>query len=99
MIQFILEYWQWLAIGVPAVIGLGVACYLLRNWRYGAAALVIGVSILAVLRAFSRGQQAEREENQKAVDKAVQQRKKVDARVDRLPPDARRDRLREWTRD
>ena len=71
--------------------------------KVGRTIIAVGAAALAALgvvaHVFNAGR---RREKQKAVDNTlrhVEKKRASDEAVDRLPADARRDRLRKWSRD
>lgn len=70
-------------------LGRGVAVVLLALVAFSAA----------IARAFLQGRQAAEIDQKKQALDNLRNRISTDEELDRLPPDARRDRLRQWARD
>lgn len=71
------------------------------RWGRIAAVSVIGLAVFLVLllRAFQRGQSAEKTRQLEATLTNVMKKVAVHEAIARMPRDVRRDRLREWARD
>lgn len=71
------------------------------RWGRITAVSVVGLALFLVLllRAFQKGQSAEKSRQLEASLSNVMKRIAVDEAVRRLPVAVRRDRLREWSRD
>lgn len=88
------DYW-WL---VPLV-GIGLVVYRLAGWRGLAAVAVLGLAG----GLWTEGRRHERAKAEQAAEarrlKAMQDRGRIDAEVNRLDPDSRAKRLSPWMRD